>query len=194
MELNFFTNKLHLQTKDFLFCQSLWGHKKNTTSSFLNLHILGFINDFSIFNMEHLLEYSKRCLLFSFKAIFNNGYSLFLNINDSYRRINTFFCFRSLQPFFYNKWVNGNFTNNVIKKPFILICPLTNNNIIKEAFIKLLPIICFEDTNFNLNKGFYSILGNDDSKKNIYLFYSFFSSFVLKSFLLRFFKKNTSRL
>ena len=191
MELNFFANTLDLKTKDFLFYQSIWGHKKNITSSFLNLHILGFRNDFALFNSEHLLEYTKRCLLFSFKTIFDNGHFLFLNIINSYKKINAFFCFRSVQPLLYSKWVNGNFTNNVLRKPFVLLCPLINNNIIKEAFLKLVPVIYFEDTNFNLNKGFYSILGNDDSKKSIYLFYSFFSSFILKSFLLRFFKKNT---
>lgn len=192
MELSLFVTKLPPQ--DFLFHQSVWGHKKNTTSSFLNLHILGFRNDFALFNSEHLLEYFKRCLLFSFKAIFDNGHSLFLNTKDCYKKINAFFCFRSLQTLFYTKWVNGCFTNNALKKPFVLLCPVISNSIIKEAFVKLLPVICFEDTNFKLRKGFYPILSNDDSKKSIYFFYVFFSGFVLKSFLLYFFKKYSVRL
>jgi len=190
MELNFFVSKLIFNQKDFLFCQLQWGHKKLVASSFLNLHILGFKNDFAIFNTEHLLEYLKRCLLFSFKAIFNNGCLFFLNICDSYKKINTFFCLKSLQVLSSNKWVNGTFTNNSFEMPLVLLTVMLNNNIIKEAFKKLILVISFEDSSFSFSKSSFPILGNDSSKKSVYFFYTFFSSFLLKCFLLKYLKGN----
>ena len=194
MELNSFVNKLSFKPRDFLLCQLFWGHKKSNASSFLNLHILGFKNDFIIFNLEHQIEYLKRCLLFSFKAIFNSNFFLFLSLFDVYRKINSFFCFRCLQALFFSRWVNGIFTNNLCTKPFALFTITSNKNLMKEAFTKMIPVICFEDSDYNFNKGLYTILGNDKSKKSIYFFYTFFSNFILKCILLKYFKKVLYRL
>jgi ribosomal protein S2 len=189
MGLKNLITKSNLNSKDFLLYQLYWGHKKNSVSSFLNFHILGFKNDFIIFNIEHLFEYSKRALFFSSNVIFNKGRFLFLAINEMHKKLNSFFSARSLQFNFRNKWANGSFTNNILNNFFILFCLQPNKSFLKEAFSKLVPVICFEDSDFKFNKPLYSILGNDDSKKGIYFFYAFFSDFLIKSFLLKHLKK-----
>ena len=55
--------------------------------------------------------------------------------------------------------------------------------ILKEASRNLIPVITIEDSDYTLNKSFYSCFGNNNNKDSISLFYSILSESILKSSL-----------
>jgi ribosomal protein S2 len=173
-------------SKGFLASQSHWGHTKQILNHSLSAHIIGTKNDFVIFNSAHFTEYSKRCSIFCSNVILDKGNILFINFGAEYKKLTVFFGSRSLQPMYAHEWVGGSITNNFLKKPTII---LTHNIpkdsfILKEASKRFIPIITIEDSDYSLNKSFYSSFGNDNNKDSMCYFYSILSESIIKSLLL----------
>lgn len=178
-------SKKNLTKLDFLTTQGYWGHQKNRSNGKLNKYFLGSRNDFTVFNPECSIEYSKRSILFCSKATSKGGNLIFVSSDDTYKELVIFFGCRSLQLVHYDKWSGGFLTNNPIDKPYVLIISTTSKNasILKEASRKLIPVICVEDSDYSLDKPIYSILGNDGSKQFFHSFYSILTNNVLKSLM-----------
>lgn len=178
------------QISDFLFSQSCWGHKKQYLKHSLNKHVLGLKTKFVVFNSEHFLEYSSRCGYFCFNTVYFGGTILFVNSNDNYKRLTLFFTLRSLQRFYVDKWFGGLITNNLLgeKLPDLFVVSNLKHDtyVLKEASRKLTPVVCIEDSDHALHKGFYSVFGNDDSTDSIYFFYNLLTDSIIKSLLLRY--------
>ena len=116
---------------DFISSQSHWGHHKQILNHSLNPYLLGVKNDFTLFNPEYFIEFSKRCAIFCSGIISNNGQVLFINSNNDYKKCVVFFGSRSLQPIYSHEWVAGSITNNFIKTKSVLIA----TNIGKDSYI-----------------------------------------------------------
>lgn len=173
-------------SKGFLASQSHWGHGKQITNHSLSGHILGTKHDFIIFNSAHFVEYSKRCSVFCSSLVLNKGTILFINFGTEYKKLTVFFGSRSLQSIYAHEWVGGSITNNFFKKPSAIISHSIPKDsfILKEASKKFIPIITLEDSDYCLNKSFYSSFGNDNNKDSICYFYSILSESIIKSQLL----------
>ena len=172
---------------DFLDSQSYWGHHKQIMNNSLNLHFLGTKNNFVLLNPDSFVEYSKRSAIFCAGIISNNGQILFVSPNNNLKKITVFFGSRSLQPIYFHDWIDGSITNNLIKKPtaLIVITMINSNFILKEALKSSIPIISIEDSDYSLNKTFYSSFVNDDNKFSICYFYSLITELIIKSLLYK---------
>ena len=191
---NYILENSNLSCSSFLKAQGHWGHKKERLNHSFNIHLLGLKSNSAVFNPEHFIEYCKRSSIFCSKTILNRGTIFFINSDDEYRKIVIFFGSRSLQPINCDKWIGGFLTNNFFKNPCVLVTPNLDKNIyiLKEASRKLIPVISIEDTDHNLNKPFYSILGNDDSKQSVSYFYNILSDYIIKSSLYNHCKRKSS--
>lgn len=169
MRLNFIKNNKHfnLTTANFLNVQFFWGHKKMFFNNLSNYYLIGIKNNNLIFNLEYSKEFIKRMLLFCLESIFKNNNILF--ICYPFIKLILFFAARCMQFVNYDNWISGLLTNNIFKNPNILIFAnkLKNIFILKESFRVLLPFICFEDSNYFLNKSLYPLFINDDSKESL---------------------------
>ena len=147
-----------------------------------------------MFNSAHFVEYSRRCSVFCSNIVLDNGNILFINFGAEYKKLTVFFASRSLQTVYANKWVGGSITNNFLKKPSVIV----THNIPKDSFIlkeaskRFIPIITLEDSDYCLNKSFYSSFANDNNKDSICYFYSILSDSIIKSLLLAYAKTLTS--
>jgi ribosomal protein S2 len=178
----------------FLASQSHWGHSKQILNHSLSAHIIGTKHNFVVFNSAHFVEYSRRCSVFCSNIVLDNGNILFINFGAEYKKLTVFFASRSLQTVYANKWVGGSITNNFLKKPSVIV----THNIPKDSFIlkeaskRFIPIITLEDSDYCLNKSFYSSFANDNNKDSICYFYSILSDSIIKSLLLAYAKTLTS--
>jgi len=181
-------------SKGFLASQSHWGHGKQILNHSLSAHIIGTKHNFVVFNSAHFVEYSRRCSVFCSNIVLDNGNILFINFGAEYKKLTVFFASRSLQTVYANKWVGGSITNNFLKKPSVIV----THNIPKDSFIlkeaskRFIPIITLEDSDYCLNKSFYSSFANDNNKDSICYFYSILSDSIIKSLLLAYAKTLTS--
>jgi ribosomal protein S2 len=181
-------------SKGFLASQSHWGHSKQILNHSLSAHIIGTKHNFVVFNSAHFVEYSRRCSVFCSNIVLDNGNILFINFGAEYKKLTVFFASRSLQTVYANKWVGGSITNNFLKKPSVIV----THNIPKDSFIlkeaskRFIPIITLEDSDYCLNKSFYSSFANDNNKDSICYFYSILSDSIIKSLLLAYAKTLTS--
>ena len=181
-------------SKGFLASQSHWGHSKQILNHSLSAHIIGTKHNFVVFNSAHFVEYSRRCSVFCSNIVLDNGNILFINFGAEYKKLTVFFASRSLQTVYANKWVGGSITNNFLKKPSLIV----THNIPKDSFIlkeaskRFIPIITLEDSDYCLNKSFYSSFANDNNKDSICYFYSILSDSIIKSLLLAYAKTLTS--
>jgi ribosomal protein S2 len=181
-------------SKGFLASQSHWGHSKQILNHSLSAHIIGTKHNFVVFNSAHFVEYSRRCSVFCSNIVLDNGNILFINFGAEYKKLTVFFASRSLQTVYANKWVGGSITNNFLKKPSVIV----THNIPKDSFIlkeaskRFIPIIILEDSDYCLNKSFYSSFANDNNKDSICYFYSILSDSIIKSLLLAYAKTLTS--
>lgn len=173
-------------SQSFIASQSHWGHHKQIFNYSLSPHVLGLKNGFVIFNPSHFVEYSKRCSIFCSKVILEKGDILFINFGNESKKLTMFFGSRSLQPIYVNEWLGGSITNGFLKKPSLIVTHNIPKDslILKEASKKLIPVITLEDSDYCLNKSFYSSFGNDNNKDSICFFYSVLSESILKSTLL----------
>ena len=187
-----FSKHLKLNSSDFLYVQSFWGHKKKFFNNLSSFFFLGLKNDNLVFNLEYSKEYIKRMLFFSLDSFLNNNSILFV-CSSSYVKTTLFFASRSIQYANYNKWINGLLTNFVFKNPhtFILTNSIKDNFILKESIKTLRPFICIEDSNYFLNKSMYPILINDDSKESLCHLYTVLTNNVIKLILYKHYKNNT---
>jgi len=181
-------------SKGFLASQSHWGHSNQILNHSLSAHIIGTKHNFVVFNPAHFIEYSKRCSIFCSNIVLDNGNILFINFGSEYKKLTVFFASRSLQTSYANKWVGGSITNNFFKKPSLIITHSIPKDsfILKEASKRFIPIITLEDSDYCLNKSFYSSFGNDNNKNSICYFYSILSDSIIKSLLLAYAKTLTS--
>ena len=181
-------------TQDFLTSQSHWGHHKQILNHSLSSHVLGIKQGFIVFNPSHLIEYSKRCSIFCSKVTLDNGNILFVNFGNEYKKLTVFFGSRCLQPVYIDEWVGGSITNNFLKKPSIIITNTIPKDslILKEASKSLIPVITIEDSDYILNKSFYSSFGNNNNKTSVSSFYSILSDSILKSILFLHAKNHVS--
>lgn len=181
-------------TQNFLTSQSHWGHHKQILNHSLSSHILGTKQGFILFNPSHFIEYSKRCSIFCSKVTIANGSILFVNFGNEYKKLTVFFGSRSLQPVYVNEWVGGSITNNFLKKPSIIITNSIPKDslILKEASKNLIPVITIEDSDYILNKSFYSTFGNNNNKASVSGFYSILTESILKSILFSHAKNRVS--
>ena len=181
-------------SKGFLASQSHWGHSKQILNHSLSAHIIGTKHNFVVFNSAHFVEYSRRCSVFCSNIVLDNGNILFINFGAEYKKLTVFFASRSLQTVYANKWVGGSITNDFLKKPSVIV----THNIPKDSFIlkeaskRFIPIITLEDSDYCLNKSFYSSFANDNNKDSICYFYSILSDSIIKSLLLAYAKTLTS--
>ena len=76
---------------DFISSQSHWGHHKQILNHSLNSYFLGVKNDFTLFNPEYFIEFSKRCAIFCSNIISNDGQILFINSNNDNINFNSKF-------------------------------------------------------------------------------------------------------
>uniref|UniRef100_UPI00226CE281 ribosomal protein S2 n=1 Tax=Cryptomonas pyrenoidifera TaxID=233184 RepID=UPI00226CE281 len=180
-------------TQNFISSQSHWGHHKQISNNSLSSHTIGTKQGFIIFNPSHFVEYSKRCSIFCSKIIYKNGNILFVNFGNDYKKLTVFFGSRCLQPVYVNEWVGGSITNGFLKKTSIIITHNIPKDslILKEASKNLIPVITVEDSDYNLNKSFYSSFGNNNNKSSISIFYSILTESILKSILILHAKNHT---
>nr|YP_009577945.1 ribosomal protein S2 [Guillardia theta]QBJ06314.1 ribosomal protein S2 [Guillardia theta] len=180
-----------LKPKLFIETQLCWGHKKSALNPAINNHILGFVNDFSVFNIEHSTEYLRRSILFCCKAIISEEKNnfVFLSPRGDYRKMMFYFACRSLQTIYYDKWIHGFLTKNYIKSSLGLITPKIDKNLVSEIYKQPTPLICIEDSNYKVNRAPYSFFGNDDSRKSVFQFYKVLTSSLIKSFLYSYYLK-----
>ena len=173
---------------NFILSQSHWGHHKQILNNSLNSYFLGVKNDFTLYNPEYFIEFSKRCAIFCSCIASNNGRILFINSNDEFKKCIVFFGYRCLQPIYSHEWVAGSITNNLIKAPSVLVTTNINKNsyFFKEALKVLIPVITIEDSNYSSHKAFYSSFANDDNKISICYFYSFLTDHIIKSLLYKY--------
>jgi len=167
----FLTVTKNVKPKFFIDSQLFWGHKKSSFNPKLSVYILGFSNSFSVINFERSIEFFKKCILLCFEFISNNKRLLFLSTKLNYRKLIVFFGIRCFQMVFSQKWIHGILTRNLIKSDSVMISPKLDRNLIAETFKLLYPMICIEDTNYRVNRTFYSVIGNDDSKKKHIFFF-----------------------
>lgn len=181
MGVNF--NLFKIDKKKFVDVYFFYSLKKNKINVFFNTFILGFKNNFSIIYPEILVEQSKRIFLFCFNLIMNQGFFLFTNFNKLFLKNYIFFlACRSLQTIIHTKWVNGLLTNCLWKSPPIFIVSKLNNFLIlKETFIKKVPLILINNNILSLDKSFYLIFSNLNSKKYMFFYYKNLSNFIILS-------------
>jgi ribosomal protein S2 len=179
---------LNLVSANFLDVQFFWGHKKLFFNKLSSTYFLGLRNNNLIFNTEYAKEFIKRMLLFCMESIFKNINILF--ICHPYVKLILFFASRCLEYISYNKWISGLLTNYTFRNSNILILTnmLKNPIILKESFKVLLPIICFEDSDYSFNKSLYPIPMNDDSKESISNFCLILTNNIIKFKLFRYCK------
>jgi len=113
----------------------------------------------------------------------NQGFFLFTNFNTLFLKNYIFFLVcRSLQTIIHTRWVNGLLTNCLWKSPPIFIVSKLNNFLIlKETFTKRIPLILMNNNNLSLDKSFYLIFNNINSKKYMFFYYKNLSNFILLS-------------
>uniref|UniRef100_UPI0027A84098 ribosomal protein S2 n=1 Tax=Cryptomonas gyropyrenoidosa TaxID=233257 RepID=UPI0027A84098 len=181
--------KFSLSPKDFISTHIIWGHKKSKFNNILSPFIIGLKQKFALFNPEHLVEQSKRSILFCSNVILKQGCILFIDsfLDSKLKDFIVFFGSKSLQPIFSGKWLHGFLTKHFYKTFDCFIIGNLNNNtfLLKETVNNLVPVIAFQDSNNYLNKNVYPLIGNDDSKKSAHFFYNFLSNAILKSLLYR---------
>jgi len=171
----------------FIGIQGHWGHKKEKSLQCLNNLFLGTRNNFNVFNSENSLQYFKRLSLFCFNIIVLGGNVLFVNTSNYFEKITLFLGLRSLEYIKINNWVNGCLINQLYKKPSILFISSTHNNmyILKEASKKSIPVISIQDSDINVDKISYSLLGNDDSKETFTEYSRILSDVIIKAKLFK---------
>ena len=193
VKLNLFKNT-NITKFSYIETQSVCGHDKRTLNHSLNLHVLGLKHNFVFFNPEHSIEYLKRSSYFCYNTILSGGSILFINSNDVFNKLTLYFGSRCLQPVFLRKWVGGLLTNYFLKNPCVFIALSLNkvSGVLKEASKKFIPVITIEDSNYSIDKSFYSLYGNDDNKNSIYHFYVFLTDSILRSLLYKYSKSVSS--
>jgi hypothetical protein len=200
-------NKLYFLKKfssiDFIVTQGFWGHKKDKCNNILNSHILGFINDCTVFKSDFFLEYLSRYFIFCADIIANKGNVIFIlpfiyddiviTPNFSTKEFIIYFCLRSLQPFYSYQEVNFKLLNYTGKKrSFIFIIPhvaeVKEIIFLKQLLSRSMPFIHIEDSNFNLDRGIHFIAGNNNSIQYIFFCYRILSYSILRSMFLSYCK------
>jgi hypothetical protein len=173
---------------DFVLTHGFWGYEKNKFNNILNAHILGLINNYTVFKSDFFLEHMNRCCILCADIIESGGNAVFLipstynNINQGIKELVVYFCLRSLQPFCLSRRIDCvNF-----KKSYVVIIPYVIKGILflKRFLSNLIPFIYIEDSNFCFNRGAYFITGNNNSIYLVFLYYKILSYFILRSMFL----------
>lgn len=190
-----------LNSFDFMVSQGFWKQKKDTLNNVFNRYLLGLKCGFMFFRSDLFLEYISRCAIFCFNLILEKTSILFLipyvsndEIEIAYelKELILYFCLRSLQPYYFREDIRKLLVNKYVKNTCFILLFYTDvyNFFIKEALNRLIPIICLEDSNDVLKRGFYSILGNSYSVYFLSLCYKNISNSIIKAMLLSYFVLN----
>jgi hypothetical protein len=182
-------------SSDFILIHGFWGYEKNKFNDILNAHILGLINNYTVFKSDLFLEHLNRCCVLCSDIIESKGNTVFLVpsmynndiINQGIKELVVYFCLRSLQPFCFSKRVNYRSIDYVnSKKSYVVIIPYIIKGILslRRFLSNLIPFIYIEDSNFCFNRGAYFITGNNNSIYFVFFCYKILSYSILRSMFL----------
>lgn len=172
-----------IKPKLFFETQLFWGCKKSNLNPFVYKYVLGFVNNFSVFNFEYSLEFLRRSIIFCFRLYLSRYKLTFASLNYNYRHMVSFFAIRCLQVCFYEKWVHGFLTKNRLLLTPLLIVPTLDKNLIAETYKNFVPLLCIQDNNLRVIQIPYLSFGNEASKKSVFFFYKVLTEGLLKLIL-----------
>lgn len=168
-------------TKSFLYVQSFLGRTKHTFDFIMHFYSFGKRHELDLINPDFFIEYSKRSFLFLSYLITKKSNLLFVMLDTFHRNLFIFFCLRSLESFYYGKWVCGMFTNRLVDKfhTVILQSDIVESNLLKECFLKFIPVIMSNYNYSSLNRLFYFVPSGNPSVEFFYFFYTNLSNLII---------------